>query len=132
MFYRIDMGNLTVTSEAGEQYQGLGGRALSSRIVELEVDPSAHPLGEKNKLVFATSLLSGTGAPNGGRMSLGAKSPLTEGIKESNVGGAMGMKLGRMGIRGIIVEGLPKNAGSYVVKVAASGVTLEEMPQDNK
>ena len=129
MFYRIDMGNLTVKSEAGEQYQGLGGRALSSRIVELEVDPSAHPLGEKNKLVFATSLLSGTGAPNGGRMSLGAKSPLTEGIKESNVGGAMGMKLGRMGIRGIIVEGLPKKAGSYVIKVAANGVALEEMPE---
>ena len=129
MFYRINMGDLSVKSEAGEGYQGLGGRALSSRIVELEVDPSAHPLGEKNKLVFATSLLSGTGAPNGGRMSLGAKSPLTEGIKESNVGGAMGMKLGRMGIRGIVVEGLPKTAGTYVIKVSASGVILEDMPE---
>lgn len=129
MFYRINMGDLSVKSEAGEQYQGLGGRALSSRIVELEVDPTAHPLGEKNKLVFATSLLSGTGAPNGGRMSLGAKSPLTEGIKESNVGGAMGMKLGRMGVRGIIVEGLPKDAGSYVIKVTSAGVSLENMPE---
>jgi len=129
MFYRINMGDLSVKSEAGEQYQGLGGRALSSRIVELEVDPTAHPLGEKNKLVFATSLLSGTGAPNGGRMSLGAKSPLTEGIKESNVGGAMGMKLGRMDIRGIIVEGLPKEAGSYVIKVTSAGVALEAMPE---
>lgn len=128
MFYRINMGDLSVKTEAGEQYQGLGGRALSSRIVELEVDPSAHPLGEKNKLVFATSLLSGTGAPNGGRMSLGAKSPLTEGIKESNVGGVMGMKLGRMGIRGVIVEGLPKNEGTYVIKISAAGVELEDMP----
>ena len=104
MFYRINMSTLAVTKEAGDQYQGLGGRALSSKLVEAEVDPSAHPLGEKNKLIFATSLLSGTGAPNGGRMSLGAKSPLTEGIKESNVGGAMGTKLGRMGVRGIIFE----------------------------
>lgn len=129
MFYRINMGDLSVQSEAGEQYQGLGGRALTSRIVELEVEPTSHPLGEKNKLIFATSLLSGTGAPNGGRMSLGAKSPLTEGIKESNVGGAMGMKLGRMGVRGIIVEGLPKDAGSYVIKVTSAGVSLENMPE---
>lgn len=129
MFYRINMGDLSVKSESGDRYQGLGGRALSSRIVEMEVDPSAHPLGEKNKLVFATSLLAGTGAPNGGRMSLGAKSPLTEGIKESNVGGAMGMKMGRMGIRGIIVEGLPKEAGTYVIKVSDKGVALENIPE---
>lgn len=129
MFYRINMGDLSVKSEAGEQYQGLGGRALSSRIVEKEVDPSAHPLGENNKLVFASSLLAGTGAPNGGRLSLGAKSPLTEGIKESNVGGTMGTKLGRLGVRGIIVEGLPKQAGSYVIKVTAAGVALEDMPE---
>ena len=129
MFYRINMGDLSIKSEAGEQYQGLGGRALSSRIVEKEVDPSAHPLGENNKLVFASSLLAGTGAPNGGRLSLGAKSPLTEGIKESNVGGTMGTKLGRLGIRGIIVEGLPKQAGSYIIKVTADGVALEDMPE---
>lgn len=129
MFYRINMTDLSVKSEEGEQYQGLGGRALTSRIVETEVDPSAHPLGDKNKLVFASSLLSGTGAPNGGRMSLGGKSPLTEGIKESNVGGTMGMKLGRMGIRAIIVEGLPKEAGTYVIKVAVSGITIENMPE---
>ena len=91
MFYRINMKDLSVKEDAGEQYAGLGGRALSSRLVEEEVEPTAHPLGEKNKLVFVTSLLSGTGAPNGGRMSLGAKSPLTGGIKESNVGGTMGM-----------------------------------------
>lgn len=129
MFYRINMGDLSVTTEEGVQYQGLGGRALSSRIVEAEVDPSAHPLGGKNKLIFATSLLSGTGAPNGGRMSLGAKSPLTEGIKESNVGGTMGTKLGRLGIRAVIIEGLPQKPGSYVVKVSAAGVVLEDMPE---
>ena len=129
MFYRINMTDLSVKQEPGDQYQGLGGRALSSRIVEMEVDPAAHPLGENNKLVFVTSLLSGTGAPNGGRMSLGAKSPLTGGIKESNVGGGMGVKLGKMGIRGIIVEGLPKAEASYVIKVSASGVVLEEMPE---
>lgn len=129
MFYRVNMGDLSVKKEAGEQYQGLGGRALTSRIVDAEIEPGSHPLGEKNKLVFATSLLSGTGAPNGGRMSLGAKSPLTGGSKESNVGGAMGMKLGRMGIRGIIVEGLPKKDAPYVIKVSSEGVVIIEEPE---
>ena len=129
MFYRINMNDLSVKEEAGEQYAGLGGRALSSRITEVEVEPTAHPLGEKNKLVFVTSLLSGTGAPNGGRMSLGGKSPLTGGIKESNVGGAMGTRLGRLGVRGIIVEGLPSQGGTYVIQASVAGVSLVEMPE---
>ena len=129
MFYRIDMNTLAVTEDEGILYQGLGGRALSSRIVAEEVKPNAHPLGGSNKLVFVTGLLSGTGAPNAGRMSLGAKSPLTGTIKESNVGGTMGHKLGRIGIRGIIVEGLPKEDKSYVIRVSTAGVVLEEMPE---
>lgn len=129
MFYRIDMNTLTVREDEGLLYQGLGGRALSSRIVAEEVQPNVHPLGGGNKLVFVTGLLSGTGAPNAGRMSLGAKSPLTGTIKESNVGGTMGHKLGRIGIRGIIVEGLPKEDKAYVIRVSTAGVVLEEMPE---
>ncbi len=129
MFYRVNMATLKVTKDDGPQYAGLGGRALSSRIVSTEVEPTAHPLGATNKLVFVTGLLSGTGAPNGGRMSLGAKSPLTGTIKESNVGGPMSTKLGRLGIRGIIVEGLPKKDASYVLKVTGAGVAIEEMPE---
>jgi len=129
MFYRLDMATLLVTKSDEAQYQGLGGRALSSRIVNEEVDPNAHALGEGNKLVFVTGLLSGTGAPNAGRMSLGAKSPLTGTAKESNVGGTMGTKLGRLGIRGIIVEGLPQKVASYVIKVTGKGLTVEEMPE---
>ncbi len=129
MFYRVNMATLAVSKDDGAQYQGLGGRALSSRIVSAEVDPQAHPLGASNKLVFVTGLLSGTGAPNAGRMSLGAKSPLTGTIKESNVGGAMGNKLGRLGIRGIIVEDLPAKDTAYVLKVSAAGLVVEEMPE---
>lgn len=129
MFYRVNMANLKVTKEGGDQYAGLGGRALSSRIVSKEVDASAHALGAGNKLIVAPGLLSGTGAPNAGRMSLGAKSPLTGTIKESNVGGAMGHKLGRLGVQGIIIEGLPAKGGSYVLKVTGDGLAVENMPE---
>lgn len=129
MFYRVNMAKLSVVKEDGKEYAGLGGRALSSRIVAMEVDPKVHALSDKNKLVFVTGLLSGTGAPNAGRMSLGAKSPLTGTIKESNVGGAMGHKLGRLGIQGIIVEGLPAKDTAYILKITLEGVVIEEMPE---
>lgn len=129
MFYRVNMIDLSVKKDEGVQYQGLGGRALSSRIVDAEVDPNALPLSGENKLIFVTGLLTGTGAPNAGRMSLGAKSPLTGTIKESNVGGNMGHKLGRLGIRGIIVEGLPQKEGCYVLMVTTVGISIEDMPE---
>lgn len=56
-------------------------------IVANEVRPTCHPLGPNNKLVFAPGLLTGTMAPNTGRLSVGAKSPLTGTIKESNARG---------------------------------------------
>ena len=63
-----------------------GGRALTSRIVREEVPPTCHPLSAANKLVAAPGLLTGTNAANSGRISVGGKSPLTGGIKESNSG----------------------------------------------
>jgi aldehyde:ferredoxin oxidoreductase len=62
-------------------YAGLGGRGLTSKIVSEEVPPLCHPLGPQNKLVIAPGLLSGTIAPCSGRLSVGAKSPLTGGSK---------------------------------------------------
>ena len=63
------------------------GRALSSKIIADEVLPATNALDGQNKLIFATGFLSGTTAPNSGRISVGCKSPLTTGVKEANVGG---------------------------------------------
>jgi len=85
--FRVNMSNLSfVAEEVPEEWKVLGGRGLTSVIVAKEVDPTCHPLGSKNKLVFAPGLLTGTMAANAGRLSVGAKSPLTGGIKESNSG----------------------------------------------
>ncbi|OLS12058.1 MAG: aldehyde ferredoxin oxidoreductase [Promethearchaeota archaeon CR_4] len=82
-----------------------GGRAVTSRIVAKEVPPHSNSLGPENKLIIAPGLLTGTPAPCSARLSIGAKSPLTGGIKESNVGGRFSFQLARNGIRGIIIEG---------------------------
>ena len=72
-----------------EQYQMLGGRGLTSTMINDRVPADCDPLGEDNLLIFAPGFLSGSPPVNTGRLSIGAKSPLTGGIKESNVGGAM-------------------------------------------
>ncbi|MBW1861492.1 MAG: aldehyde ferredoxin oxidoreductase [Deltaproteobacteria bacterium] len=101
---RIDMSSLSIKSqEVPEAYLGLGGRGLTSAII-----PTCSPIGPNNKLVFAPGLLGGTICPNSGRISVGAKSPLTGTIKEANSGGQAGQYLGRLGISAIVIEGLPE------------------------
>jgi aldehyde:ferredoxin oxidoreductase len=71
----------------------LGGRALSARILLEQCDPKCDPLGPDNVLVMAPGVVSGTAAPTSGRISMGGKSPLTQGIKEANAGGNPGQDL---------------------------------------
>ncbi|MHB1477864.1 MAG: aldehyde ferredoxin oxidoreductase N-terminal domain-containing protein, partial [Coriobacteriia bacterium] len=85
---RVNMSTLEISREPlPEKWARYGGRALTSAIVFTEVPADADPMGPDNKLVIAPGLLGGTSAPNGGRLSIGAKSPLTGGLKESNSGG---------------------------------------------
>lgn len=113
---------VSVTSLGG--YAGLGGRAMTSAIVSQEVPPLCHPLGAENKLVVAPGLLSGTPAAMSGRISIGCKSPLTGGIKESNSGGQPSQVLARLGYAAIVLEGKPKGDDLYKVVVNKDGVNV--------
>ncbi len=105
-FLRVNMRDETIAFEdVPPAYAGLGGRGLTSTLISAEVPPTCDPLGPENKLIFAPGFLTGTPLPNTSRLSIGAKSPLTGGIKESNVGGTVAASLGRLGIAAIIVEG---------------------------
>jgi len=100
------MTDLSIREEkVPERYSDLGGRALTSILVNDEVPPTVDPLGPENKLVFAPGFFTGTTLVNTSRLSVGAKSPLTGGIKESNVGGTVAYSLARLGITAVIVEG---------------------------
>lgn len=130
-FIRIDMTTLqAMVGEVPEKYIGLGGRALTSNFVNEEVKASCHPLGKNNKLIFAPGMLSGTSAPNSGRISVGGKSPLTGGIKECNSGGSMSQIVAKMGIKAFTIEGMPEGDKFYIVKIDMEGVTIEEAPEE--
>ena len=123
---RVDMTEQTVSIEPyPDAWKLLGGRALSARILLQECDPRCDPLGPGNVLVFAPGVLAGTAAPTSGRLSVGGKSPLTEGIKEANVGGNPGQDLMKLGIRAIVVKGQPADPERrYALEVTADEVRL--------
>jgi aldehyde:ferredoxin oxidoreductase len=102
----------------------LGGRAFTSRLVLNEVPPSCHALSKDNKLIVAPGLLSGTAAANSGRISVGAKSPLTGGIKERNAGGLLCQKLAKLGIKAVVLEDKPEGSGFSVVVIRKDGIEI--------
>lgn len=125
---RVNMSKLVITQKKlPDAYQRLAGRSLTSRIIADEVKPEAEPLGPYNKLVIATGLLAGTTVSCANRLSIGAKSPLTGGIKESNSGGIAAYKLGRLGIRAIIVDGIREDNEWYVLVINKEGASLQQI-----
>jgi aldehyde:ferredoxin oxidoreductase len=127
VIYRINMSDRTVrTEEADQTCRRLGGRGLTSTMLAAEVPPDCHPLSAENKLIFAPGILTGTAAPCSGRLSVGAKSPLTGTIKESNAGGTAAIAMATLGIKAIVLEGKPTEKTLYRLVIGHDGVKIEE------
>jgi aldehyde:ferredoxin oxidoreductase len=124
---RIDMGaegGPKISEKPAGEYAGFGGRGMTSAVVSKEVPPLCHPLGAENKLVIAPGLLTGSAAVISGRLSVGCKSPLTGGIKESNSGGQAGLMLARLGYSAIVLEGKPKTDDLYKIVINKDGAKI--------
>jgi aldehyde:ferredoxin oxidoreductase len=121
----VDMSTLTTERKPlPEKWARYGGRALTDAILFDMVPPTADPMGQENVLVFAPGLLGGTTAPNGGRLSAGAKSPLTGGIKESNAGGQAAHGLAKIGIAAVVITGAPASKDArFMLTIEADGST---------
>ncbi len=116
---RVNMEKLTADFEdIPQKYKFMGGRWLTSSIIYDEVDPLCHPLGAKNKIIFAPGIVTGTSTPTSSRISVGGKSPLTGGIKESNAGTKFSQQLARLGIKAVIIEGKPQEENTtYILEI---------------
>jgi aldehyde:ferredoxin oxidoreductase len=115
---------ITTLEDIAPEWQYLGGSALIAKILNKEVPPLCDPLGPENKFIVTCGPLAGTRAPQLGRVSIGAKSPLTMGIKEANSGGPAGQFLDRLGIRAIICEGKPEEDKLYVLLISRGKAEL--------
>lgn len=109
------------TEDVPESWERLGGRGLIARILLDEVPPGADPLGPMNKLIWAPGLLVGHMVSSCDRISVGGKSPLTGGVKESNAGGTTGLKMVHLGIKALIVQGGLPTQGTWVLHLDAQG-----------
>jgi aldehyde:ferredoxin oxidoreductase len=123
-FLQADLQTRNVTKESvPSKWLSLGGRSLTSRLINEKLPPTCNPLGPENFLVLATGALSASGASSSDRLSVGAKSPLTGGIKESNAGGRAGQVLARLGIRCVTFNGI---ASTWLVAhISKDGIRFE-------
>jgi len=125
--WRINVRNQSLKLESVPQsWQRLGGRGLLARILLDEVDAKCDPLGPQNKLIFAPGLLVGHMLSSNDRISVGGKSPLTGGIKESNAGGRTGLHMTHMGIHALIIEDQPSDSGFWVLHLSLAGAKWEK------
>ncbi len=128
--WRANLREQKVTREPVPQaWERLGGRGLSARILLDEVPPTCDPLGPFNKLVFAPGLLVGHMLSSCDRISVGAKSPMTRGIKEANAGGSTGLHMTNMGMKALVLEGQAsagdKKSGWWVLHLGLNGARFE-------
>ncbi len=125
--WRINVREQTLKFEpVPDSWSRLGGRGLLARILLDEVDAKCEPLGPGNKLIFAPGLLVGHMLSSNDRISVGGKSPLTGGIKESNAGGRTGLHMTHMGIHALIIENQPKEDGFWVLHLSLNGAKWEK------
>jgi len=85
----------------------IGGRGLAAWILWNEAK-NVDPLGPDNKLVFASGPFNGLPTPSGGKMVVAAKSPLTGGYGDGNLGTMATVHLRKAGYDAIVVEGKAK------------------------
>ncbi len=96
------------TDEPSEDYyrKYVGGRGIIAHTLLTEVPKGIDPLGPDNRLVFSLGPITGHPLIGSGRNSIGAKSPLSGGFGETEVGGFWGAELKKCGYDAIIVEGV--------------------------
>lgn len=105
---RVDLsnGNTSIDKPDPNFYrQYVGGRGFISYFLLKELEAGVDPLGPDNKLIFAGGPVTGVPIAGSARNSVGAKSPLTNGYGDAEVGGYWGAKLRRAGYDAVIIEG---------------------------
>jgi len=105
---RVDLSGGKVSVERPDDLfyrRYLGGWGFVAYYLLKELKPGIDPLGPENKLIFAPGVFTGVQLSGSGRSAVGAKSPITGGFGEADVGGYFGAELARAGWDAIIVEG---------------------------
>jgi aldehyde:ferredoxin oxidoreductase len=93
----------------------LGGRGFAAEILWHEVKPGTDAFSPENRLVFATGPLTGVPLPSSGKLIVAAKSPLTGGYGDGNMGTWACVMMRKAGYDAFVFEG--KADKPVIVKV---------------
>jgi aldehyde:ferredoxin oxidoreductase len=127
---RVNTRTGTVTEQkATDDELRIGGRHYIAHILSNEVPPTCEPLGRHNKLIISMGLFADTGVSTVGQLSIGGKSPLTGGVKESNSGGYAGRRIAKLGIKAIMLEDIPEKEETRILFVSKTEVKLIDAPE---
>jgi len=95
------------------------GRYLIAKTLLDHGTATVEPLSPDNPLIFSAGPFAGTNFSNANRISVGCKSPLTDGIKESNAGGNFGLALGQLHLAGLTLY--DASADWVVIRITKDG-----------
>lgn len=93
------------TYDSAFAFNFLGGRGFAAKILWDQLGQGVDPLSSENKLVFVAGPLTGFGLPNSGKLVVAAKSPLTGGYGDGNIGTQASVQMRRAGYDVVIFEG---------------------------
>ncbi len=119
---RILRMNLTEEKVQIQQLDGkvavdfLGGRGFAIKVLWDELPRGTDPLSPDNKLIFAVGPLTGLPLPSSGKVVVAAKSPLTGGYGDGNIGTRAAVHLKRAGYDAVVIEGKAKRPSILVVE----------------
>lgn len=83
----------------------LGGRGLNMYYLHKLLKPGTDALSPDNVLIYGAGLLTGTLAPNSGRINITAKSPESGILGDANIGGFFGAEMRLAGFDRLIILG---------------------------
>ncbi len=83
----------------------LGGRGFAAKILWEQLKRGVNPLSPENLLIFAAGPLTAFSLPSSGKLLVAAKSPLTGGYGDGNIGTQAAVQMRRAGYDGIVISG---------------------------
>ena len=102
----LSTGKITIDRPDEAYYRAyLGGAAMATEYVLRLMPQGADALGPDNVLVFANGPITGTAISGNSRMSVNARSPLSNGIGDAQVGGFFPAELKFAGFDAVVVLG---------------------------
>jgi aldehyde:ferredoxin oxidoreductase len=108
VFLQVDLSRNKAVAEPYDAHLALnyiGGRGFAAKILWDQLKPGVDPLSPENKLIFAAGPLTGLGVPNSGKLVVAAKSPLTGGYGDGNIGTFAAIQMRKAGYDAIIIDG---------------------------